>query len=300
MRQTAKFLSVLLIGSLAIIPFGEAQNQERDHQNPVRKEQAKGASQDRKQVPGKAQDQGRRQGNAGVNRRSAPGNVQNQARRQGNAVVNRRQDNVNRRQGNTIVNRRQDNVNRRQGNVSINRRSAPAMQNQVRGRQSIIVSGDRRTARRTVERRAHSHYGTLPRWGATIGQRPSAALSIRFGNVSFFYHSGIFYSHYNNAYRVVRPPVGIRIHSLPYGYRSIMMGRRHYYYYYGAFYVRPYGYSGYEVVSPPLGAIVDALPDGYEIRNVNGYEYYYFEGTYYAEVDAPEFPDGIGYQVVEP
>lgn len=131
-------------------------------------------------------------------------------------------------------------------------------------------------------------------------ERPSASMRVRFGNASFYYHSGIFYSPYNNGYRVARPPFGIRVSILPFGFRHIMLGRRHYYYYYGTFYDRPYGYNGYEVVRPPLGAIVDALPDGYEIRNINGYEYYYFEGTYYAEVDDSNYPGGIGYQVVQP
>jgi uncharacterized protein YxjI len=52
-------------------------------------------------------------------------------------------------------------------------------------------------------------------------------------------------------------------------------------------------------VNPPTGAIVDALPEGYEIKTTDGNEYYYLDGVYYAEVDAPEFEDKIGYQVVE-
>ena len=53
------------------------------------------------------------------------------------------------------------------------------------------------------------------------------------------------------------------------------------------------------VINPPTGAVVDALPDGYEVKQVDGNEYYYLDGVYYAEVDAPELPDKVGYQVVQ-
>ena len=53
-----------------------------------------------------------------------------------------------------------------------------------------------------------------------------------------------------------------------------------------------------EVVDGPEGAFVDALPDGYEIKTVGNNEYYFLDGIYDAEVDAPEFADGVGYDVV--
>jgi hypothetical protein len=96
---------------------------------------------------------------------------------------------------------------------------------------------------------------------------------------------------------VVRPARGLRIRTLPMGYRPITIGPRNYYYYYGTYYVK--SANDYVVVNPPVGAVIDALPNGYEVKSVDGNEYYYLDGVYYAEVDANEFQDGVGYQVVE-
>ena len=76
-----------------------------------------------------------------------------------------------------------------------------------------------------------------------------------------------------------------------------MLGPRTYYYYYGTFYCQRG--NEYEVIDAPEHAVVDALPDGYEVVEKNGVEYYFLDGVYYAEVDAPEFEDGIGYEVVK-
>ncbi|MDP4186017.1 MAG: DUF6515 family protein [Bacteroidota bacterium] len=174
-------------------------------------------------------------------------------------------------------------------------------QNRGRGHQgNAIVSNGMRTAHRNVNRNAHANYNTLPRWGAPISRKPSPTVKIRVGNSSLFYNKGIYYTRQHRNYVVERPVRGFRISVLPAGFRTILLGDLCFYYYFGTFYEWVPEYREYEVVAPPLGAIVDALPEGYEIRNINGYEYYYFDGTYYAEVNAPEFPDGVGYQVVQP
>jgi hypothetical protein len=96
----------------------------------------------------------------------------------------------------------------------------------------------------------------------------------------------------------VRPATGLRIREIPLGYNRIVVGPRSYYYYYGIFYIkRTNGYE-YEVVDAPEYAVVDALPDGYEVVEVDGFEYYMLDGVFFAEVDAPEFEGGVGYEVV--
>ncbi|MFZ1528479.1 MAG: DUF6515 family protein [Ferruginibacter sp.] len=156
----------------------------------------------------------------------------------------------------------------------------------------------KRPAHKVVVRRAHVRYAAMPRWGAVVAVRPFNTIFItgRRG-IGYHYTNGIFYQQRNNAYVVVRPSRGIRIRVIPAGFRLINVGPRRYYYYYGTYYVK--AANDYVVIDPPKGAVVDALPDGYEIKTIDGNEYYYLDGVYYAEVDAPEFSDGVGYEVVE-
>jgi hypothetical protein len=79
----------------------------------------------------------------------------------------------------------------------------------------------------------------------------------------------------------VFPPFGIRIATLPFGYRSFYVGPDPYYYYNGIFY-RPYA-NEYKVIPPPLGAVVDELPPGARVKVIDGRKYYEFNGTYYEE-----------------
>lgn len=158
----------------------------------------------------------------------------------------------------------------------------------------VVVHRPHRTV---VVRKAHVRYAGLPRWGAAVTTLPSAAVAIR-GRHPYYFHNGIFYSRRNADYIVVRPSRGIRVRLLPVGYRTVVVGPRNYYYYYGTFYVKSSG-DEYIVADAPEGAVVDALPDGYEIRTIDGNEYYELDGVYYAEVDASEFDDGIGYEVVK-
>lgn len=156
-----------------------------------------------------------------------------------------------------------------------------------------------RPHRKVVVRRAHVRYAGLPRWGSTVTVIPSQAVVIKARNTPHYFYNGIYYAPRNAGYVVVRPIAGIRIRVLPVGYRTVLVGSASYYYYYGTFYTRTADVTEeYAVVDAPEGAVVDALPDGYEIKTIDDSEYYLLDGVYYAEVDAPEFEDGIGYEVV--
>ncbi len=160
-----------------------------------------------------------------------------------------------------------------------------------------VVIVHKRPGHRVVYRKAHIRYSTLPRWGAGVVVRPVNAVLIGGRGNKYYYHSGVYYTNRNNSYVVVRPYRGIRIRVLPAGFRIVPVATRKYYYYYGTYYVK--SANDYVVVNTPKGAVVDALPDGYEIKTIDGNEYYYLYGDYYAEVDAPEFVDGVGYEVVD-
>lgn len=161
-----------------------------------------------------------------------------------------------------------------------------------RGRTVVV----KRAPHSVVTRQAHVHYSGMPRCGTTIHAVPTGAVSMRYRNRPYYYQNGIYYEQRAGAYAIVRPVRGLRIAILPMGYRTIVLGPRNYFYYYGTYY-QPSG-SGYVVVRPPVGAVVDSLPEGYEVANINGVEYYVLDGVTYAEVDAPEYPDGVGYEVI--
>lgn len=163
-----------------------------------------------------------------------------------------------------------------------------------RGKRVVVVHRPHRTV---VVRKAHVRYAALPRWGAVVTTVPTGAVVVRSRKNPFYFHQGIYYAKRDNSFVIVRPARGIRVRVLPVGFRTITVGPANYYYYYGTFYTRASSSDDFVVVDAPEGAVVDALPDGYEVKSMNGKEYYEIDGVYFAEVDAPEFEDGVGYEV---
>jgi len=166
-------------------------------------------------------------------------------------------------------------------------------------RHGNVVVVTRRPARRVVVRRAHVRYVGMPRWGTVVTVAPAGAVVIHHGPTPYYFDRGVYYVHRGGGFAVVRPVPGVRIRVLPVGYRTIVVGSRPYYYYYGTFYVKSSKADEYIVTDAPEGAVVDALPDGYEVKTIGDSEYYVLDGVTYAEVDAPEFEDGVGYQVMK-
>jgi hypothetical protein len=107
-------------------------------------------------------------------------------------------------------------------------------------------------------------------------------VSVHFGNSHYRYQRGYFYRPYGASFQLSIPPFGIRIATLPIGYRSFYVGP-HPYYYYGGTYYRPYAGNQYEVIAPPLGAVVNELPPGAKVTVIDGQKYYELDGTYYEE-----------------
>lgn len=158
----------------------------------------------------------------------------------------------------------------------------------------------RRPHRTVVVRRAHVRYAGLPRWGTTVRVVPAGATVIKYRRTPYHFYNGVYYAQRGADYVVVRPVRGVRVRVLPVGYRTVVVGPATYYYYYGTFYSKAAKAEEYDVVDAPEGAVVDALPEGYEVETIDGKEYYVLDDVYYAEVDAPEFEDKIGYEVVVP
>lgn len=158
----------------------------------------------------------------------------------------------------------------------------------------------RRPQRAVVVRKAHVRYVGMPRWGTTVRVVPTGAMVIKYKRTPYHYYNGVYYSRRGADYVVVRPVRGVRLRALPVGYRTVLVEPATYYYYYGTFYTKKDKSEEYSVVEPPEGAVVDALPEGYEVETIDGKEYYVFDGIYFAEVDAEEFDDKIGYEVVVP
>ncbi|HMR92429.1 MAG TPA: DUF6515 family protein [Chitinophagaceae bacterium] len=107
-------------------------------------------------------------------------------------------------------------------------------------------------------------------------------VSVHFGGIAYRYQYGRFYRPYGTVFRVVAPPVGIRIAVLPPGYRRFYIGADLYYYHNRTFY-RPLGEREYEVIAPPAGATVSEIPGDARETIIDGKTYYEAGGTYFTE-----------------
>ncbi|MEO1212987.1 MAG: DUF6515 family protein [Bacteroidota bacterium] len=125
-------------------------------------------------------------------------------------------------------------------------------------------------------------YAHLPKRGTYVKVVPAQTRLIRFNSIGYRFSKGIFYKPYRNQYIVVAAPMGIRITSLPIGYRSINVQKRTYFYYNGTYYLAKG--KEFEVVQAPLGALVESIPDGYQEIEIEGNTYYLVEDTQYKAV----------------
>jgi hypothetical protein len=149
-----------------------------------------------------------------------------------------------------------------------------------------LVAGDLMAQRGRYYRGPYRSY--YPRY---VPARPFIAsrpfLSIHFGGMRYRYQHGFFYRPVGGMISLVFPPVGIRIRTLPPGYRRVYVGPDPYYYYNGIYY-RSRPDREFEVVAPPMGAEVHRLPPGAKATVINGKKYYEMNGTYYEETISEE------------
>ncbi len=125
-------------------------------------------------------------------------------------------------------------------------------------------------------------------FGVRFSTRPSASIKIRFGGLTLYFSSGVWYNYSNGYYTVYRPPVGTVIsynniaNDLYYVDFEVVMdyGTTYYVDSYANFYMpvrnfRTYGNTvSLEVVNAPIGAILYDLPSDYREIVRNGITYY--------------------------
>ena len=147
--------------------------------------------------------------------------------------------------------------------------------------------------------------------GALVRNVPVNSISLRFGGVSFVFHDGLYYRHVKQGYKVVRPPVGLRVNHLPAGYERLVMRGSTYYFAQGIYYVFEDG--AYRVIDEPaylddeyvtednsvvansleyqqstaistgyeLGKAYDSLPKGAEPVSKDGQQYFKYYDIYF-------------------
>lgn len=154
------------------------------------------------------------------------------------------------------------------------------------------------------------------RAGTRLHKSPINGRILRFGGLSFIFSSGLYYQHLNNAYTVVRPPIGLKIRYLPNGFERLLIDGKHYYFFQGIYYIAVGAY--YQVVEEPfsgttslsiiqankeqqnsdfeLGQRYSLLPKGAELVIVNEEQYFKYRDIYFL----PQSSDsGVDYLAVK-
>jgi hypothetical protein len=85
---------------------------------------------------------------------------------------------------------------------------------------------------------AQRHRSTTPTRSRSvvITHLPQSHITVKHTGSSFIYSRGVYYRRHPHGYVVVRPPFGLRIRALPFGYTTFSVGAVPYYYYYGTYY----------------------------------------------------------------
>ena len=143
-----------------------------------------------------------------------------------------------------------------------------------------------------------------PFLGISIGVLPFGYYPFYYGANQFYYSGGLFYQQYENEYKVVVPPVGAEVPTLPSEAQEVVINGETYYEYKGVYYTTAANADGktvYVVAGkdgvlntadgdvnaenlPQVGEIVSALPDGAREVMLKGQKFYVSEdGIYYEE-----------------
>ena len=105
---------------------------------------------------------------------------------------------------------------------------------------------------------------------------------------------GSYYTSYgSNKYVKVAPDRGLRVQTLPVGYKRVTHNTNVYFFFNGIFYTGQG--NNYEVVYPEIGTVVDALPVDYEKVTIDGQLYYEYNGILYERIRTA---NGRAYEVV--
>jgi hypothetical protein len=155
-----------------------------------------------------------------------------------------------------------------------------------------------------------------PYLGLSINVLPYGYYPFYFGPDQFYYSGGLFYRQYDNSYKVVVPPVGAQVPSIPSDAKEVVINGQTFYEYKGVYYNTTQDANGKTVYvvagkdgvlntdgntgdtnnGPLVGDVVEQLPDGCREVFIKGEQYYVSEdGVYYEKV----VTDGkVSYKVI--
>lgn len=155
-----------------------------------------------------------------------------------------------------------------------------------------------------------------PYLGISINVLPYGYYPFFFGPDQFYYSGGLFYRQYDNAYKVVVPPVGAEVPSIPSGAKEVVINGQTYNEYKGVYYSTTQNADGKTVyvvagkdgvlntddnsnatgTGVQIGDVVSQLPDGYREVTIKGDKYYVTDdGIYYEKITNG---DQVTYKVV--
>lgn len=145
-----------------------------------------------------------------------------------------------------------------------------------------------------------------PYLGLRINVLPFGYYPFFFGTDQFYYSGGLFYREYDNAYKVVVPPVGAEVPNIPSDAKEVQINGQTYYEYKGVYYniiEKADGKSVYVVAGKDgvlntdsnnsaakdrgvqVGDVVETLPESSREVFIKGERYYVTDdGVYYEEV----------------
>jgi hypothetical protein len=144
-----------------------------------------------------------------------------------------------------------------------------------------------------------------PFLGISIGILPFGYYPFYYGADQFYYANGLFYRQYDTQYKVVVPPVGAEVPTLPTEAQEVVINGQTYYQYKGVYYSQTQNADGktvYVVAGkdgvlntadgtinaeniPQVGDVITALPEGSREVILKGEKYYVTEdGVYYEQV----------------
>ncbi|WP_027418425.1 DUF6515 family protein [Crocinitomix catalasitica] len=125
-------------------------------------------------------------------------------------------------------------------------------------------------------------YKTPKRKVVAVRNIPGNKVMIQHKGVSVYYDNHKFYRLNGGSYFPVLPGVGLRVNSLPIGYRTVIINNRNFYSYDGVYYTQNDNY--YEVVQPEIGTVVFELPEGTEKVTVDGMQLYEYNDVLYEKI----------------
>ena len=112
-----------------------------------------------------------------------------------------------------------------------------------------------------VKDQRHHHDRYYPKRGSSVRTLPHDRRIIKYRDTSYYFSGGVWWRPYHDYYVVVRPPIGLIVNFLPYGYTTIWYGGIPYYYAADTYYVWAPEYRAYVVTEAPSDSQISVEPE---------------------------------------